>query len=271
MSRRGKFTKLLKSIHWNWKHLNTVIRPHGLVSLDFDVISKFRLYGKLKGWLVVYVQLYRDCLEILKDNPSSKGKDAIYTIYPHLKNRKLVYCDMTTDGGGWTVIQKRLDGTTDFYNTWNQYRTGFGDPYKKYWIGNDALHLLTKSGSQVLHVDLQKFNGQNAYAKYSKFSVGDESSKYRLTVSGYRGTAGDSLLYHNGMKFSTKDQDNGKSQGSCATYHKGAWWYNTCFHSTLNEQYAKSAVVSDKYLSWYHWGNKLEALRRTSMMIRPLK
>ncbi|XP_056016416.1 ryncolin-1-like [Ostrea edulis] len=263
---KGKFTKLLKDTHWNWKHLNTVIRPHGPVSLDVDVISKFRLHGKLKS----NNKVYRDCSEILKANPSKKGKDAVHTIYPDLKNKKLVYCDMTTDGGGWTVVQKRRDGITNFYNTWNQYKIGFGDPKKNYWIGNDVLHLLTKSGNQVLRVDLQRFNGQKAYAKYSKFSVGDESSKYRLTVSGYRGTAGNSLSYHNGMKFTTKDQDNDKGGGNCATTCKGAWWYKSCYYSNLNGQYANSAVVSGKYLNWYHWGNKHEALRRTSMMIRPL-
>lgn len=56
--------------------------------------------------------------------------------------------------------------------------------------GNDVIHLLTKSGNHVLRVDLQKYNGQKAYAKYSKFFIGDESSKYKLTVSGYRGNAG---------------------------------------------------------------------------------
>lgn len=50
--------------------------------------------------------------------------------------------------------------------------------------------MLTKSGNHVLRVELQKFNGRKAYAKYSTFSVGDRSSKYRLIVSGYSGTAG---------------------------------------------------------------------------------
>ncbi|XP_056016819.1 ryncolin-1-like [Ostrea edulis] len=135
--------------------------------------------------------------------------------------------------------------------------------------GNGVLHLLTKSGNHVLRVDLQKFNGQKAYAKYSKFSVGDESSKYRLTVSGYRGTAGDSFSQHTGMKFTTKDQDNDTFKANCATHLKAAWWYTHCYLSNLNGQYANSAGISDDYLTWYRWGNKYEVLRRASMMIRP--
>jgi ficolin len=62
--------------------------------------------------------------------------------------------------------------------------------YSFHHKGNEALHLLTKSGNHVLRVDVNKYNGQQAYAKYSKFSVGNENSKYKLTVSGYNGTAG---------------------------------------------------------------------------------
>ena len=45
------------------------------------------------------------------------------------------------------------------------------------------------------------------WANYSNFNVGDSASKYKLFVSGYSkdSTAGDSLSYHNGMKFSTPD------------------------------------------------------------------
>ncbi|XP_062602963.1 ficolin-1-like [Saccostrea cucullata] len=139
---------------------------------------------------------------------------------------------MTTEGGGWTVIQKRQDGSTNFYRTWNEYKAGFGDPSKNYWIGNDALHLLTKNRKHELRLDLQRFNGQKGYAKYSSFAVGDEGSKYKLSVSGHSGI-GDSLIQHNRMKFTTKDQDNDRNSSNCAVIYKGGWWYNNCYHSNI--------------------------------------
>ena len=59
-----------------------------------------------------------------------------------------------------------------------------------HFLGNEALHLLTSGTKQELRVDLQKFTGEKGYAKYSTFSVGSGSEKYKLTVGGYRGTAG---------------------------------------------------------------------------------
>ncbi|XP_061176977.1 fibroleukin-like [Saccostrea echinata] len=178
-----------------------------------------------------------------------------------------VFCDMTTDGGGWTAIQKRKDGSTEFYRTWEEYKQGFGDPKNNYWIGNDAIHALTKDQDQELRVDLQRFNGDTAYAEYSTFYIGNEPDKYQLTLSRYTGTAGDSLIYHNGSKFSTKDQDNDRDGGNCATSWLGAWWYKSCHYSNLNGQYAQSALIGDKYPIWYRW-KKHEALKQTVMMIR---
>ena len=54
----------------------------------------------------------------------------------------------------------------------------------------------------------------------------------------FTGTAGDSLSYHNGMKFSTKDVDNDiSSGGNCAQEYHGAWWFGNCFYSHLNGTY----------------------------------
>ena len=76
------------------------------------------------------------------------------------------------------------------------------------------------------------------YAKYGRFNFGDEQAQYQLEVGSYSGTAGDSLIQHNNMAFSTKDRDNDKSSANCAAnFNTGAWWYDSCFHSNLNGKY----------------------------------
>nr|XP_022291194.1 angiopoietin-1-like isoform X4 [Crassostrea virginica] len=180
---------------------------------------------------------YVDCSIILRENPYTKGQDGVYTIYSDKNRYKTVYCDMTTEGGGWTVIQNRIDGSTDFYRTWKEYKEGFGNSSHNYWIGNDVIHQLTKDKTQVLRVELQRFSGEKGYAEYSTFIVDDEQSKYKLTVAGYKGNIRDYLNYHNGSKFSTPDQDNDRHGGSsCAQKYHGAWCWrggSRTHHPTL--------------------------------------
>ncbi|PFX22861.1 Tenascin-R [Stylophora pistillata] len=38
-----------------------------------------------------------------------------------------VFCDQTATGGGWTVFQKRLDGSVNFYRGWADNKNGFGN------------------------------------------------------------------------------------------------------------------------------------------------
>ena len=127
---------------------------------------------------------------------------------PDGKGAFLVYCDMSTDGGGWTVFQRRQDGSVDFYRGWDNYKSGFGQLTAEFWLGNDKIHRLTASRARSLRVELGDWNGAKAYAKYGKFYIGDEQAKCRLEVGSYSGTAGDSLAWHNNEAFSTKDRDN---------------------------------------------------------------
>ena len=157
---------------------------------------------------------------------------------------------METDGGGWTVFQRRQDGSVDFYRGWVDYEMGFGELDNEFWLGLSKIHRLTKIDSS-LHVDLEHFNQSTRYAHYDTFSVGDVSAEYVLTVGGYSGTAGDSLGGVSGMKFSTKDNDNDVSSSHCAQSYQGAWWFKACHHSYLNGQYPHG-------VQWPHWPGPLK-------------
>ena len=120
----------------------------------------------------------------------------MYTINPDGGTPIPVFCDMATDGGGWTVFQKRLNGSADFYLNWTSYKNGFGDLNGEYWLGNDNLHRLTAGENVILRVDLEDFDGNITYAEYTIFKIANETDKYRILIGAYNGTAGDSLNYH---------------------------------------------------------------------------
>ena len=128
------------------------------------------------------------------------AQSGIYEIFlPNSSRTIRVYCDMDTEGGGWTVFQRRQDGSMDFHRKWNDYRRGFGNIGVEFWLGLDYLHELLSLSENELRVDLGDGNGNRAYANYSTFSAGNESTKYVLSVSGYSGNAGDSLTYSTTM------------------------------------------------------------------------
>ncbi|XP_003389946.1 PREDICTED: fibrinogen C domain-containing protein 1-A-like [Amphimedon queenslandica] len=194
-----------------------------------------------------------DCKSLFEDGNNASD---IYTINPDGGTPFEVYCDMETDGGGWTVFQRRKDGSVDFYRNWADYENGFGDLTGEFWLGLSKIHRLTKERSNTLRVDLRDFEGNTSYANYSTFSVGDSTSKYTLTVGGYAGTAGDGLTEHNGAKFATRDQDNDNcANGNCANYnHEGAWWYHNCFTSHLNGHYLNtSQIINWNGIIWNPW------------------
>ena len=176
---------------------------------------------------------------------------------------------METDGGGWTVFQRRQDGSVDFYRNWIQYENGFGNLNGEFWLGLGKINRLTKEQSNTLRVDLGDFDNNTAYAQYTTFSVGNSTTEYILTVGGYSGTAGDSLAWHNGMKFSTRDNDNDNWSDNCVRYVHGAWWFNDCYHSHLNGPYNHNPVISsEKGIIWYHWKGQSYSLKFTEMKTR---
>ena len=221
--------------------------------------------GKAVRSLLLEVQPW-DCSGY--QNRKSNGQ---YTINPGGKQPFKVFCDMTSDGGGWTVIQRRADGSIDFYKNWMEYKLGFGDLDNEFWLGNDKIHRLTKGRNMMIRFDLEDFHGNKVYAIYNMFYVEGEDEKYKVHFGGYSGTAGNSFSHHNGNKFSTKDNDNDNYRdGSCARKYHGAWWYNWCHHSNLNGKYLNDPNKADSSgLNWYHFKQR-RSVKRTEMKIKPM-
>ncbi|XP_004757159.1 fibrinogen C domain-containing protein 1 isoform X1 [Mustela nigripes] len=217
----------------------------------------------------------RDCLDVLL---SGQQEDGIYSVFPtHYPAGFQVYCDMRTDGGGWTVFQRREDGSVNFFRGWEAYRDGFGKLTGEHWLGLRRIHALTTQATYELHVDLEDFDNGTAYARYGSFAVGlfsvdPEEDGYPLTVADYSGTAGDSLLKHGGMRFTTKDRDSDHSENNCAAFYRGAWWYRNCHTSNLNGQYLRGAHASyADGIEWSSWTGWQYSLKFSEMKIRPVR
>ncbi|XP_045125464.1 microfibril-associated glycoprotein 4-like [Portunus trituberculatus] len=213
----------------------------------------------------------RDCKDLLNSGDSGSGLRHIFPYPGQPLHRVTVFCDHTVDGGGWTVFQRRTSDAVreDFYRNWIEYKLGFGDLEGEFWMGLDLLYQLTNSNLQQLRIDLHDYEGEHRWAKYGFFHVGAPETKFRLTVAGYSGDAGDSLAYHNFQLFSTHDADNDNFSGSCAEGCKGAYWYDNCADSNLNGyQYAGNNTPRLQGIVWGSWKGVHYSLKATTMMIR---
>ncbi|KAL3045971.1 hypothetical protein OYC64_004056 [Pagothenia borchgrevinki] len=214
-----------------------------------------------------------DCSDIINnDNTRPSG---VYTIYPIGSTSAVqVYCDMDSLGGRWTVFQRRMDGSVNFYRPWYDYKTGFGFAVGEYWLGLETLSHLTLRKKYELLVDMEDFEGGKVFARYSSFSVQPEASGFTLHVSGFTdGGAGDSLGHHNGQKFSTYDKDQDSSTGNCARTYLGAFWYNVCHHTNPNGVYLWGAdsTIFAIGVDWSSWKGYDYSLKSISMKIRPVQ
>lgn len=109
----------------------------------------------------------------------------IYPYHAEPTRSLLVYCDQTTDGGGWTVFQRRTNFTPyreNFTRPWNDYKVGFGNLKEEFWLGLDPLHALTSSAKQELRIELADWEGYHRYAKYGYFRIDGPEKKYRLRI-----------------------------------------------------------------------------------------
>ncbi|XP_070934341.1 tenascin isoform X2 [Macaca nemestrina] len=207
----------------------------------------------------------KDCSQAMLNGDTTSG---LYTIYLNGDKAQAleVFCDMTSDGGGWIVFLRRKNGHENFYQNWKAYAAGFGDRREEFWLGLDNLNKITAQGQYELRVDLRD-HGETAFAVYDKFSVGDAKTRYKLKVEGYSGTAGDSMAYHNGRSFSTFDKDTDSAITNCALSYKGAFWYRNCHRVNLMGRYGDNN--HSQGVNWFHWKGHEHSIQFAEMKLRP--
>ncbi|XP_032527419.2 angiopoietin-related protein 2 isoform X2 [Danaus plexippus] len=188
-----------------------------------------------------------------------------------------VFCEQNVADGGWTVIHRRDDfgiPAENFNRDWSDYKNGFGDPNKEFWLGNENIYMLTNNDDYMLRVELEDFDGNKRYAQYSHFKIYSEAEYYKLEIDGYDGNAGDSLndpwYGSNNSPFSTYNRDNDRSSLNCASMLKGGWWWKSCGRG-LNGLYLHDPqdLTARQGIVWFRWRGWDYTLKRASMMIKP--
>ncbi|XP_043535231.1 angiopoietin-2-like isoform X2 [Chiloscyllium plagiosum] len=252
---------------------NTVIQKQQLNLMEtvHNLINLVSPDGSKSPFVIKEEQIhFKDCADAYKSGLRANG---IYTLFvSNTTQPKQAFCDMESNGGGWTIIQRRQDGKMDFQRTWKEYKMGFGDPAGEYWLGNEFTHQLTNQKTYVLRIQMCDWEANKGFSLYNQFYLDSEAQKYRIHLKGYSGTAGRiSSLSHLGNYFSTKDSDNDKCLCKCAQMASGGWWFDACGPSNLNGLYYSAGQNTNRFngIKWYYWKGSGYSLKATTMMIRP--
>ncbi|XP_022381489.1 angiopoietin-related protein 4 isoform X2 [Enhydra lutris kenyoni] len=178
--------------------------------------------------------------------------------------------------GGWTVIQRRQDGSVDFNQPWEAYKAGFGDPQGEFWLGLEKVHRILGDRGSRLAVQLHDWEG-NAELLQFPVHLGGEDTAYSLQLTApVASELGATTVAPSGLSlpFSTWDQDHDlRGDKNCAKSLSGGWWFGTCGHSNLNGQYFRSIPHQrqrrKKGIFWKTWRGRYYPLQATTMLIQP--
>ncbi|XP_075037231.1 fibrinogen-like protein 1-like protein [Mixophyes fleayi] len=268
--------------------------PHWVIYLGFFLswtlvrcqaltfVSRGELFGQianrqqleseqLRGLLnVPYMGVYREL--VAKDCTAAylnrRRRSGLYLVWPKNSPPLVVYCDLSPQGGGWTVLQRNTHQNTTSFGSqdWRGYRDGFGDLQGNHWLGNELIYLLTRQNAFMVRFLLVDSLGNEHYADYSSFRVDSEDRGYALRLGDYSGNAGDALSImnetgtHDNMKFSTADNDNDRWDKNCAEVSGGGWWFDSCRSAFLN---------SDHSIYWGGLCDESKPCVATSILIKP--
>ncbi|XP_029956826.1 angiopoietin-related protein 5 [Salarias fasciatus] len=198
----------------------------------------------------------RDCSDI-KDSLVSvvpKIPSGIYIVHPENTDSSFeVFCEMDYMGGGWTVMQRRTEGLTDFKRPWASYVDGFGHLAGEHWLGlKKVFHIVNQKDARFqLHIALVSHDDVTSYASYDDFRLDNETQFFSIHLGRYAGSAGDAFRGYDQEQnqdtapFSASDVDNDGCNPSCTfqnstvescslRHNQTGWWFNQCGLANLN-------------------------------------
>ncbi|XP_028151827.2 ficolin-2-like isoform X1 [Diabrotica virgifera virgifera] len=255
-------------------NVQSIVNRHNEICTDLVGVSRPLecLPEDLRESSPNHESIARDCKDIQLRGENVSG---IYEIRPENSSKSFkVLCDMEIREGGWIHIQKRFDGSEDFYRDWKDYKFGFGNLKGEFWIGLEQIYALTKHYPTELLIELTDRNNTKRYAHYLSFAIGPEIGGYNLTtIGGFTGDIPDAMKNHRFEKFSTRDFDQDQSNKSCAETFMGAWWYKKCFDSNLNGKFVnikQPRIMRGKGISWLNVSYHDYYLSGSRMLLRPL-
>ncbi|XP_051960218.1 angiopoietin-related protein 5 isoform X2 [Xyrauchen texanus] len=217
----------------------------------------------------------KDCSDIKETlgEVSPKIPSGIYLIQPENTDVSFeVFCEMDYMEGGWTVIQRRTDGLTDFKRVWSEYLDGFGHLPGEHWLGlRKVFNIVSQKNTRFqLHVSLVSHDDTTVYASYDNFWIEDEIKFFAIHLGRYAGSAGDAFRGYdqeqnqNTAPFSTSDVDNDgcfpfctfdeKVVESCSVHlNNTGWWFNQCGQANLNGSPLDQDHSTQSHIRWDTW------------------
>ncbi|XP_053431158.1 angiopoietin-related protein 3 isoform X2 [Nycticebus coucang] len=227
--------------------------------------TPFRQLNEIKN--VDHDGIAPDCTTIYKRGEHTSG---VYTIRPSNSQVFNVYCDVNS-GSSWTLIQRRIDGSQNFNETWENYKYGFGRLDGEFWLGLEKIHHIAKQSNHILRIELEDWRDNKHHVEYS-FRLGDEETNYTLRLAGAEGSMAGALPEHRDLVFSTWDH-RANGHFHCPERSPGGWWWHDgCGENNLNSKYNKPRAKSKperRGLCWKSQDGRLYSTKSTKMSIRP--
>ncbi|XP_053376389.1 fibrinogen-like protein A [Mercenaria mercenaria] len=222
-------------------------------------------YESYPGSLYFHTKTETSCKEISENNrfvPSGQYKIRL----SKSKKVQTVYCDMDTDGGGWTVFQHRFDHSLYFNRTFSEYESGFGALNGEFWLGLKTVQEMTYQVRPTLRLDVRTDDDMMFTETYQNFYL-DKGPRYTLRFGEQVNDVGSEgyLKTNKNQHFSTYDVDQDSASASnCARNNGGGWWYNACTWISLN----RAVRSRDGMLNIGTYGHTGKYITTSKMMFR---